>query len=96
MAERNPGKQRRSDSRDRGDCNRGTGGKNGGGGDHRNRRGGDSGGGGGGGASGAGVAEEAANEATLVQQPEHLAAALTEATEDRGTVRDNVQRGTAR
>ena len=47
LAEQNRGKQRRSDSRDRGDCDRGSGGKDGVGGDHRHRRGGDSGGGGG-------------------------------------------------
>ena len=76
MAERIRGKQRRSDSHDRGSRNRGGSGKNGGGGDHYHRRGGDSGYGGGGGASGAGVAESAAEGATSVQQPGQLAAAL--------------------
>ena len=94
MAERNRGKQGRSDSRDRGDRNRGGCGKNGGGGDHHHRRGGDS-GGGGGGASGAGVAEGAAEGATLVQKPGQLAAALAEATEGREMARHHVQRGTA-
>ena len=75
LAERNRGNCR--DSRDRGDRNRGGGGKNGGGGDHHHRRGGDS-------ASRAGVAEGAAEGATLVQQPGQLAAALAEATEGGG------------
>ena len=60
--------------------NRGGGGKNGGGDDHHHRRGGDSGGGGGGGASGAGVAEGAAEGATLIQQSGQLTADLAEAT----------------
>ena len=89
MAERNRGRQRRSDSRDRGDRNRGGGGKNSGGGDHHPRRGGDS-------ASGAGVPEGAAEGATLVQQPGQLAAALGEATEGEGMAREDVQRRTAR
>ena len=74
LAERNRGKRRRSDSRDRRDRNCGGGGKNGWGGDPHHRRGGDS-------ASGAGVAEGTAEGATLVQQPGQLAAALAEATE---------------
>ena len=96
MAERNRGKQRRSDSRDCGDRNRGGGGKNGGGGDHHHRREGDSGGGGGGVASGAGVAEGAAEGETLVQQPGKLAAPLAEAKEGKGIAREGVRRGTAR
>ena len=95
MAERNRGKQRRSDSRDRRDRNRGGGGKNGGGGDHHHRLGGDSGGAGGGGASGAGVAEGAAEGATLVQQSGQLAAAMAEATEGGGMAREDVQHETA-
>ena len=89
LAERNWGKHRRSDSRDRGDRNRGGGGKNGGGGDHHHRRGSDS-------ASSAGVPEGAAEGATLVQQPGQLAAALAEATEGGRMAREDVQRGTAR
>ena len=59
LVERNRGKKRRGDSRDRGDRTRGDGGsggggKNGGGGDHHHRRGGGSGDGGGQGASGTG------------------------------------------
>ena len=89
MAERNRGKQRRSDSRDRGDRNRGGGGKNGERGDHHHRRGGDS-------ASSAGVPEGAAEGATFVQQPGQLAAALAEATEGGGMTGEDVQRGKAR
>ena len=69
----------------------GDGGKSDEGGDHHHRLGGGSGGGGGGGVSGAGVAEGA----TLVQQPRQLAAALAEATEGGGTVREDVQREAA-
>ena len=69
LAERSKRIQRRSDSRDRGDGNRGGGGNNGWGGDHHNSCGGGSDGGGGGGTSGARVAQAAAENATLVQQP---------------------------
>ena len=91
-----PGKTATQDNRDRGDRNRGDGGKKGGGVDHHHRRGGDSDGGGGGGASGAGLAEGAAEGATLVQQPGQLAAALAKATEGVGTAREDVLRGTTR
>ena len=101
LAERNRGKQLRSDSRDREDRTRegggfGGGGKNGGGGDHHHRRGGDSGDGGGGGAFGAGVAQGAAEGATLSATTGAVAAALAEVKEGGGTAREDVQRGTAR
>ena len=96
LAERNRGKQRRSDTRDRGDRNHGGGGKNGDGGDHHHRRGSDSDGGDGEVASGAGIAEGAAEGATLVQQPGQFVVALAEATEGGGMAREDVQRWTAR
>ena len=101
LAEGNRGKQRPSDSRDRGDRTRGGGGfggggkKNGGGGDHHHRREGASGGGGGGGASGAGGGSGRRRRTTLVATTGAVAAALAEATEGRGTAREDAQRGTA-
>ena len=89
LAERNQGKKRRSDSRNREDRNHRGGGKNGEGGDHHHRRGGNS-------ASDAGVPEGAAEGATLVQQPGQFAAARAEATDGGGMARKDVQRGTAR
>ena len=89
MAERNRGKQLRSDSCDSGDRTRGCGGfggggKNSGGCDDYHRRGCDSGGRGGGGTSGVGVAQGAAEEATLVATTGAVVPALAEAKEGRG------------
>ena len=89
MAERNRGKQRRSESHPWG-WQQNWWGWRPPPPPHR-----DSGGGGGGGASGAGVAHGAAEGATFVLQPKQLAAALAEATEGEGTAREDVQRGVA-
>ena len=94
LAERTQGKERRGDTRDRGDHIRGGGGS--GGDDHHPRRGGGSGVAGEGSASGAGGGSGRRRGVTLAATTGAVAAALTEATNGGGTVREDVQRETAR